>query len=50
MEKITDAAKAGVEKVKEAVAGSSKDANKEVAKDSKLSTTTRVGAVIDAAG
>jgi hypothetical protein len=50
MDKITDAYKAGVEKVKEAVSGSSKEANKEVAKDSNLSAGTRVGAAVDAAG
>lgn len=50
MDKITDACKSGVEKVKEVVSGSSKEANKEIAKDSNLSTSTRVGAAIDAAG
>ena len=50
MDKITDACKAGAEKVKEAVSGSSKEANKEVAKDSSQSAGTRVGAAIDAAG
>lgn len=50
MEKITEACKAGAEKVKEAVSGTSKDANKEIAKDSSQSAGTRVGAAIDAAG
>ena len=50
MEKITDACKAGVEKVKEAVSGSSKEANKEVAKDSDLSAGTRAQAAVDAVG
>ena len=50
MEKIADAYKAGVEKVKETVSGSSKEAHKEVAKDSSNSIGTRVGAAMDAAG
>jgi hypothetical protein len=50
MDKITDACKAGVEKVKETVSGSSKEANKEVAKDSSQSAGTRVGAAVDAVG
>ncbi|CAF0719665.1 unnamed protein product [Adineta ricciae] len=50
MEKITDACKAGVEKVKEAVSGSSKEANKEIAKDSNLSVGTRAEAAVDAVG
>ena len=50
MDKLADACKSGVEKVKETVAGSSKEANKEVAKDSNRSAGTRVGAAIDAAG
>ncbi len=50
MDKITDACKAGAEKVKETISGSSKEANKEMAKDSNLSAGTRVGAAMDAAG
>ncbi|CAF0848686.1 unnamed protein product [Rotaria sordida] len=50
MEKITDACKAGAEKVKEMVSGTSKEANKEIAKDSNESIGTRAGAAIDAAG
>ena len=50
MDKITDACKAGVEKVKETVSGSSKEANKDVAKDSHQSIGTRAGAAIDAVG
>ena len=50
MDKIADAYKAGVEKVKETVSGSSKEAHKEVAKDSSNSVGTRVGAAINAAG
>jgi hypothetical protein len=50
MDKITEACKSGAEKVKETVSGSSKEANKEVAKDSNQSAGTRVGAAINAAG
>ncbi|CAF2780070.1 unnamed protein product [Rotaria sp. Silwood2] len=50
MEKITDACKAGAEKVKEMVSGSSKEVNKEIAKDSNQSIGTRTEAAFDAAG
>lgn len=50
MDKITDACKGAAEKVKEAVSGTSKEANKEIAKDSNQTAGTRVGAAIDAAG
>jgi hypothetical protein len=50
MEKISDAYKAGTEKVKEVFSGSSKEANKDIAKDSSNSAGTRVGAAMDAAG
>ena len=50
MDKITDACKAGVDKVKEVVSGSSKEANKEIAKDSNQSIGTRANAALDAAG
>ncbi|CAF1370611.1 unnamed protein product [Rotaria sp. Silwood1] len=49
MEKISDACKAGAEKVKEMVSGSSKEANKEIAKDSNQSIGTRAEAAVDAA-
>lgn len=50
MDKIADACRAGVEKVKEAVSGTSKEANKEIAKDSNQSIGTRAEAAIDAVG
>jgi hypothetical protein len=50
MDKITDACKAASDKVKETFAGSSKEANKEAAKDSNLSAGTRAQAAVDAAG
>ncbi|UJR21819.1 hypothetical protein I4U23_024893 [Adineta vaga] len=50
MEKITEACKAGVEKVKETVSGTSKEANKEVAKDSNQSLGTRAEACCNAVG
>jgi hypothetical protein len=50
MEKISDACKAGTEKVKETFSGASKEANKETAKDSSQSAGTRVGAAMNAAG
>lgn len=50
MDKITDACKGAAEKVKEVVSGTSKEANKEIAKDSNQTAGTRVGAAIDAAG
>jgi hypothetical protein len=50
MDKITEACKSGVEKVKETVSGSSKEANKEVAKDSNQTVGTRIDAAKDAVG
>jgi hypothetical protein len=49
MEKISDACKAGVEKVKETFSSSSKEANKETAMDSSQNAGTRVGAAMNAA-
>ena len=49
MEKIGDAIHAGVDKVKETFSGASKEANKEVAKDSSQSASTRIQAAANAA-
>jgi hypothetical protein len=50
MDKITDACKSGAEKVKETFSSSSKEANKEVAKDSDASIGTRAQAAANAVG
>lgn len=50
MDKITDACKAGSEKVKETFSSSNKEAHKEVAKDSNQSLGTRAEHATQAAG
>jgi hypothetical protein len=50
METIRNACNSASEKVKETFSGASKEANKETAKDSNLSATTRAKAAGDAIG
>jgi hypothetical protein len=50
MDQIRAACNSASEKVKETFSGASKEANKEVAKDSNLSASTRVKAAGDAVG